>query len=534
MNLLSNLISYESEKSDQEVTLLPDLHPEEFASKIIPNWTHFPHQRIFGDIFLEGVNEAEKAGKNNVLHRIITAPPQVGKSQCFGIPFPLWYLNRYPDRSVLYISHTHSLSEDHVWRMRDIAWRNQEKLNFRVNDKNRRMGKWYTDQGGFIMAAGKGTAIPGRPGHLIVVDDLYSNEEEVYSKSQREKTLRWWETSVLSRMQKWTLIVMICTRWSTEDMIGTLIKKGLESPASEQFKQYKFPALSTEKNMGTDALGRKEIGLSVCPERFPTEFFLRKKATVSIFHFNALWQCEPESEKGQIFQNSWFQYFSEEDDWLLFHSPNKPEKRVNKWNCTFFQVTDTNMKDANKNDHHVTMTLGLTPDNDLFMYDVHRKHIEGADTLREIKQQRLKHMHGDKSYILKNFVEDNQAGTIAIQQARKLEDGFLLTPIKAEKSKRMRAIPLQEMYLNFKVYHRSGVGFLKVFEDEILAFTGEEGGVDDQVDCLAYAAIIILNRAQYGLSRSNLKDMNKGDAPKKPDLLKGPSRDDVSKLLKLS
>jgi len=385
-----------------------------------------------------------------------------------------------------------------------------------------------------MLAAGKGTAIPGYPCNLGIVDDLYSSEEEAYSPRQLEKTEDWAETSLFTRAQSNTLWIIIMTRWNNNDIIGKLLKRMKEDPRAEKFRLYNFCALTeTEEDCKQDPLGRA-IGESVCPDRFSAEFYRRRKASISLFHWSALYKGMPESEQGQIFQNSWFQYFSEDADWLLFHSPNKPEKRVNKWLCTFFQVTDTNMKDANKTDHHVTMTLGLTPDNDLFVYDIHRKHVEGADTLREIKQQRLKHMHGDKSYILKNFVEDNQAGTIAIQQARKLEDGFLLTPIKAEKSKRTRAIPLQEMYLNFKVYHRSGVGFLKVFEDEILAFTGEEGGVDDQVDCLAYAAIIILNRAQYGLSRSNLKDMNRGDAPKKPDLLKGPSRDDVSKLLKLS
>lgn len=510
-------------------------HPESFANELVPKWSRYKHQRLFGDIVFNAVNQAER-DPEHIEHVIITATPQIGKSFFFGTPVPAWYLNRFPHRSIIYASHTYSLAEKFTWKTREFVQRNAHRLSFNLNSSQKEKGMWYTDKGGFMMAAGKGTAIPGYPANLEIVDDLYSSEEEAYSPRELEKVEDWWETSLSTRMQTGTLQIVIMTRWNKNDIIGKLLRRMKEDPNAEKYRLYNFCALTeTADDCARDPL-KRGIGESVCDGRFSAEFYKRRKASISLFHWNALYKGDPDDEQGKMFVDSWFQYYTHDGDWLVFYPVNKPEKRFNKWTCLFFQVTDTNMKDAQKNDHHVTMTLGLTPENDLFVYDVHRKHIEGADTLREIKQQRLKHMHGPNSYILKNFVEDNQAGTIAIQQARKLEDGFLLTPIKAEKSKKVRAIPVQELYMNFKVYHPSGVSFLKVLEDEIKAFTGEEGGEDDQMDCLAYAGIVLLNRGQYGLTTGNsLKAMNRApEVPKKPELLKGPSRDEVSKLLKLN
>jgi len=517
MNLLNSLLSYENEDiKEDETNSLIDSHPEDFANELVPKWQRYPHQRLFGDIVFQAVNQAER-DPEHIEHVIITATPQIGKSFFFGTPVPAWYLNRFPHRSIIYASHTYSLAEKFTWKTREFVQRNASRLSFALDASQKEKGLWYTDKGGFMLAAGKGTAIPGYPCNLGIVDDLYSSEEEAYSPRQLEKTEDWAETSLFTRGQSNTLWIIIMTRWNNNDLIGKLLNRMKEDQHAEKFRLYNFCALTeSQEECNRDPLHRG-VGESVCPDRFSAEFYRRRKASISLFHWNALYKGMPDSEQGQMFQNSWFQYFTQEDDWLLFHSPNKPEKRVNKWLCQFFQVTDSNMKDKAKNDHHVTMTLGVTPDNDLFVYDVYRDHIEGADTLRAIKQQRLKHMHGPKTYIQKNYIEDTQAGTIAIQQARKLEDGFLLSEIKAEKSKRTRAMPLQEMYLNFKVYHPSGSSILKVLEDEILSFTGDEGGQDDQVDCLAYGAIILLNRAEYGLHREGSMTTAKMNDRAKPE-----------------
>jgi len=136
-----------------------------------------------------------------------------------------------------------------------------------------------------------------------------------------------------------------------------------------------------------------------------------------------------------MFLNKHFQYYQTKGpDYLIFSTPTE-QKTINRWTCQYFQVTDSTMKDEDRHDYHVTMTLGLTPQNDLFVVDVFREHIPGDETLRAIKQQRIKHSRENgKTYILRNFIEDKQSGTIAIQQARKLEDGFLLTELKRQNS----------------------------------------------------------------------------------------------------
>lgn len=472
-------------------------HPTDFAANTVPNWKTYAHQQMFGDIFKEAVEEAE-ADPLNITHRIITCPPQIGKSYFFSCPAPLWYLNKYPDRSVLYLSHTYSLSEDFVWQSRDVASLNQDYLNVQINTSSRAKGKWHTTKGGFMMGAGKGTAIPGRPGHLVIVDDLYSSEEEAYSRRQLEKIERWWDTSVVSRKQKWTLIIFIITRWNKNDLIGTLLKRMEKSQKASKYKLYNFPALTTEQNYKTDPLGRQP-GQSICEDRFPASYYESLRDSINPFHFEALWQGNPSDDRGKVFKRSYFQYCQERDRKLYF-TPLKGEPFcIDHTSLTFFQVTDTNLKDGEKNDHHVTMTLALSQDGILIIYDVFREKCQGEETLAKIQQQRDKHSYLHECYIVKNFVEDKGAGTVAIQQAEKRADKFLLTPLKAVKSKRERAIPLMELYQAFKVFHLSGSSWLKEFEDEMILFSGEPDGVDDQVDCATYAGMIAMNKEDYGI-----------------------------------
>lgn len=482
-------------------------HPEDFAAALDPLWQRYKHQRMFGDIFRKAVLDAEKPGKKKrIIHHIITAPPQIGKSYSFSCPFPLWYLNQFPERSILYISHTYSLAEDNVWAARDQVLSNPDLFRFKL--ANRKKGKWFTDRGGFFAAFGTGSAIPGRRGNLILVDDVYASEEEAFSPKTLEKIEGWFDTSVMSRMQETTLIFIICTWWQEKDLIGHLIEKS-KNPEAEQFQIWRFPALSDEETIPYDAMKRKEIGVSVCEERLSAEFFKRRRASVMPYHWLALWQCRPTSAIGRIFKEHHFKFFQEENDILHFFSL-KETKSFPKFNCVFFQVTDTNLKDKKQNDLHSTMTLGITPDNDLFIYDIHARHSKGVESYSIIKAQRLKHSRivDDKaeSFIQANFVEDKQAGTIVIQQAE-IEKEFVIYPLKAEKNKRLRAVPAYELCSIGCVYIKQGEIWTTPTLEKFYKFTGEEGGDDDEMDCLAYGAIVYRDRSSYGLDLDSNLDL---------------------------
>ncbi len=503
------IIKEANEKFGQDLNWT--LHPEEFANKLIPKWKRYKHQRMYGDIIKEAVDRAE-ADPDNIEHPIITAPPQTGKSFLIGKAVAPWYLNMFPERSVLYISHTHSLSEDYTWAARDFCLYNEEHLTFGVNQHTKKKSRWYTTEGGFMMCAGKGTAIPGRSGWLVIIDDLYSSEEEAYNPRQLEKVVKWFDTSVFSRMQQQTLFIIIMTRWNQNDLIGTLLDRQEKSPDAIRFKLYNFPALTTEENYKDDPLGRK-VGESICPDRFTADQYRAKRASINPFHFEALWQGNPGSELGKMFGRKYFSYCKQDQhNFYLSDVRGELNWTIEKKRCIFFQVTDTNLKDGQHNDYHVTLTVAIGPNLELIFVDCYREHIEGADTFRVICEQRAKHsrtINGKSvSYIRKNFVEDMGAGTIAIQQSRKMKEGFELVPLKADKSKRIRGIPLQEQYQQFNVYHVVGGAWLSAFEDEIIAFTGEEGGKDDQEDCAAYAAIILLNRSEYGFGYDGIDTMH--------------------------
>ena len=84
-------------------------------------------------------------------------------------------------------------------------------------------------------------------------------------------------------------------------------------------------------------------------------------------------------------------------------------------------------------------------------------------------------------------MENKTFGINIIQNARRT--GRPILPLKADKSKELRAEPLMVFYENGKVYHPEQHPNLVELERELLYFP--HGKHDDMVDCLAYAAQMV-------------------------------------------
>ena len=188
-------------------------NPFDFAVNMFYVFYEYYFQWVISQILAEAVFQAE-ADPDNIVHPIITATPQIGKSYLLSTPFLAWYLSLFPDRRILYATHTYSLAEKFTYRTLQFVRDNEDKLPYGLDPFSQTKGFWHTSKGGFVMAAGKNTAIPGYPNDLQVIDDLYASEQEAHSPRVLETVEDWWETSLSTRKQQHTLQVIIITRWS--------------------------------------------------------------------------------------------------------------------------------------------------------------------------------------------------------------------------------------------------------------------------------------------------------------------------------
>ena len=81
-------------------------------------------------------------------------------------------------------------------------------------------------------------AITGMEQHLGVLDDFVKGRAEANSKLQRDRTWNWFTDDFSSRFNKDSALLVICTRWHVDDLLGRLIEKYPE------MRVISFPAIA--------------------------------------------------------------------------------------------------------------------------------------------------------------------------------------------------------------------------------------------------------------------------------------------------
>lgn len=91
-----------------------------------------------------------------------------------------------------------------------------------LKEDTRAKGFWRTEQGGFYISAGVGTALTGRGtvGPIVLIDDPLKDRAEADSERHRENVKQWYSSVILSRFPK--AVIVVQTRWHEDDLTGWL------------------------------------------------------------------------------------------------------------------------------------------------------------------------------------------------------------------------------------------------------------------------------------------------------------------------
>lgn len=173
---------------------------------------------------------------------IITMPRRHGKTFLTSETFPLWFIavNEMRGRTVevALVSYNQTKATDISRSLRDLF--NHPDFNkifpgTRLKDGNESVEQWSTEAGSKVYAVGVGGSLTGRGANLIVVDDSYKNAEEALSAGHRKKVNDWYETAAFTSLYEDGVVIHIGTRWHSEDLIGTVLKKDTE--AAPEYKE---------------------------------------------------------------------------------------------------------------------------------------------------------------------------------------------------------------------------------------------------------------------------------------------------------
>ena len=233
----------------------------------------------------------------------IFEPPRHGKSRLCSQLFPCWYMGRHPKREVVQSGYSIDIALEHSLKARDVfASAENEKVfpNVRhqpgtsgqlsIVTERQSAGEWGTTQGGKYYAVGVDGGLTGRGADLLIIDDPVKNREEAESPTIRRRVLDWYKSTAYTRLSPDGSIILIMTRWHSDDLAGHLVEE-MQNAEADQWHIINMPAI----NAGGEALW---------PDQFPMETLNKIKTTLGAYEWSALYQQEPVIRGGNMFQTS--------------------------------------------------------------------------------------------------------------------------------------------------------------------------------------------------------------------------------------
>lgn len=165
---------------------------------------------------------------------VINLPPRHGKSRTAG-KLVEWVFGKNNKEKVMTGSYNEILSTTFAKSVRDtIATEKTEGIivyndifpNTKIKFGESSANKWALDgsnQANYLATSPKGTAT-GFGCTLMIIDDLIKNVEEAYNDNILQKQIDWFNNTMLSRTETGFKLIIIMTRWSSNDLAGYILE----------------------------------------------------------------------------------------------------------------------------------------------------------------------------------------------------------------------------------------------------------------------------------------------------------------------
>ena len=232
---------------------------------------------------------------------IIAMPPRHGKSQMGSYLFPAYLMGRLPQSKLIVGSHTAELAQRFGRMIRNLV--DEEKYrelfpDMKLSADSKAAGRWNTNLGGEAFFIGKGGAMTGRGGDIIILDDIL-DEQDAISDTAMGNTWEWYESGPRQRLQPNGAIILINTRWKTDDVAGRLLKMQSNIKA-DQWEVLEFPAILPSGN-------------PLWPEYWKLEELEKVKFSIGLKKWNAQWQQQPTNDEGAVLKRDWWRKWKHDE-----------------------------------------------------------------------------------------------------------------------------------------------------------------------------------------------------------------------------
>jgi hypothetical protein len=260
----------------------------------------------------------------------VSQPPRTAKSSLITLSYPFWLILNNPDTNIVIVNNTQSLAENFGIRLRQLFIDYKELLelnNIKLSDTKHSNsffmfetldGKLYD---GSIKLMGTGGTLTGQNVDILICDDLIKGFSDC-TPTLLAKKIEWFKSIILQRLEPHSKLIILGTRWASNDIIGYL-----EQNQPEDYKIIKIPALTDDGNCIWD-------------NRYDPSFFLDRKREIGDRLFEALYQQRPLDETGDFFNLDKVRFITDNE------LPNyKIISKVRSYDCAYSDDTKGDVND---------------------------------------------------------------------------------------------------------------------------------------------------------------------------------------------
>ena len=425
----------------------------EFCSYMMPRYpARARHLRLLCSALEDVERYVASGGREGTGRLMVFMPPRYWKSMTSSRLFVAWFLGRNPDKRVILTSYTGDLAFKHSRGARDFVLSSEFARVFGqasaveepvgVDRDGRSVRAWELGgHAGGLTAAGVGGGITGVGAHLLIIDDPVKDREQAESESYRERAWDWYTDTAYTRLEDGGAILVIMTRWHTDDLAGRLLRQMVEEPGADQWRVVLLAARAEDYGNDErekepwlperDLLGRAE-GEPLWPEKHDAAALGQLEISVGPYGWPSLFQQRPRAKEGQMFKRSWFQ---------VVDVPAAPVgmRWVRYWDLG--QVSDEEAKKEKKDPSYTgSVAAAVDVEGNVWLRDMVRGRWEWPDAQAVMKATMLADSgvrHGVESKIhgktaVQEFLRDQELLTVALE-AINVEGG----------AKEVRALALQ-------------------------------------------------------------------------------------------
>lgn len=422
-------------KLDRWLPSKPKSRPAPSENRSVPGlleWFSRVSPELGPPVHLSPVVEAIERAAREEVRVVISAPPQHGKSTLL-LHALVWLLAQNPARRNAYVTYAAQVAQDQMYKARLIAQRAGLELETTLD-------RWRTPQGGGVVATGIGGPLTGYAvDGLLIVDDYVKNRQEAESPTHRERAWAWFTSTALTRVHPGASVVVVATRWHSDDLAGRLVAQGWE-------------------NIVLSAVD--DSGRPLWPEKRPLEWLERVRAEVGEYDWWALYMGQPRQRGESLVRREWIRYGE---------PPPREKLRV-------YQGVDLAISTRQGGDYTAVATVGKDDEGRIWVLDVVKHKGPFHTVLQLIRHQ------ADRWQPERIAIEAVQYQAAVVHELMRTTT-LPVFPVRPDRDKVTRFLPLAARYQQGLVWHVPNLP--REFEAELVAFP--TGRHDDQVDALVYA-----------------------------------------------